>query len=69
MGMSASKEEFAIGDLVTLRPECYDGGRLAIIVERPGSWSDGCKIQFTDIEGLAQPPLSALITNLVKITG
>ena len=61
---------WVVGDLVTIKEYCKDSGRLAILTELPdaiGVCYNACKIQWADEEGLMQPPIAALLSNLIKI--
>ena len=59
-----------MGDLVTLHDHCRDSGRLGIIAELPNAISithNACKVQWIDEEGLREPPVCALLSNIVKL--
>jgi len=58
------KDEFEIGDMVTLKDYCKNRGRLAIITEVP-QYLRCCKIQY--IDALNDPPRPALYQNLIKV--
>lgn len=59
-----------VGDLVTVEDWSKDSGRIAILTELPdaiGVCYNACKIQLVDEEGLMQPPIAALLSNISKI--
>lgn len=63
---------YEVGDIVTLHEHCRHAGRLAVITELPndvymGSYVNACKIQWIDEEGLREPPVSAILSNIKKL--